>query len=541
MDKKDEKKKLLLEKMKNAKIEIQNLHSGEQLLSPIEKSTITEEEKKMRDSANSESLSVSAFENKTNEKQSIDINNLEEVDLMPKLIDKEELNNLTEEDIERKIQERQDKEIAIKREKDIKNNPEAVILKEIDADEELRKNYIKSLNLTKLKVLDHSEVYDCSYDSVEKFIPLKYPDEPTRMIGQDIEKFMIWAVAQGTSDVFIQSDEKITCDIYGRKHKVTRQKISNPQVIQMISYIYKSESALSTLNGGKDVDCQWSIQIGKTKSLRFRINITSHQAYGSKGYEITIRTINGRAPLLETQNLPANLIKRLSPKQGLIMVAGATGSGKSTLLASILDWRMRNPQAHVKILSYEKPIEFVYDEVDKPTSVVSQVEVGVHLGSFEEGIVNSLRRKPDIILVGEMRDKETIGEGITASMTGHLVFGTVHAISVANTIGRMINVFGEGEKNARKADIIGSIQMIIAQKLLISTDGKRVPVREYLYFDNQMKDRLANLKTEELIPAIQELVEKSGQSFIDDITEKFLEGRISKAIYDEELLTLGYK
>lgn len=523
IDDKENKKKLLLQKIQSAKIEIQNLHGGEQLLSPVEKSTIIEEEQKIAEKKAEKELN-------SNEKLP--------ATSTPKIVQlsMEDVEKLTPEELEERAQQAIDWKIKAELEKlgdQIGDDLET---------EDGREQYIKSLNLTKLKPLDDKEEFNYSYDNVEEFVPLSYPDEPNRMIGQDVEKFMVWAVAQGTSDVFIQSDEKIICDIYGKKHKVTKQKISNPQVIQMISHIYKSESALSKLNGGADVDCQWSIQIGKGKTLRFRINITSHQSPGGvKGYEITIRTINGRAPLLETLNLPAQLIKRLSPKQGLIMVAGATGSGKSTLLASILDWRLRDPQGHIKILAYEKPIEFVYDEVEKPTSLISQVEIGVHLQSFEEGIVNSLRRKPDIILVGEMRDKETIGEGITASMTGHLVFGTVHATTVANTVLRMINVFGTEEKDARRADIIGSIQLIVAQKLLPTVDGKRVAVREFLYFDNAIKDHLSIVDTKDLIHETQKFVDVKGQAFIDDITDKFRKGIISKKVYDTELLTFGYK
>lgn len=520
IDDKENKKKLLLQKMQKAKIEIQNLHGGEHLLNPLEKSTLEQEEKKVL------------------ENNKIEEDRIEKIFEDPKIVQlsQEEFDKLTPEEIEERAQEA----IEWKIKNELKKNSH-LLGNDFETEEE-RQFYVKGLNLTKLKKLDNTEEFDYSYDSVPAFQPLKYPSEPTRMIGYDLEKFMVWAVAQGTSDVFVQTDEKIVCDIYGKKHQVTDQKISNPQVIQMISHIYKSEAALSKLNGASDVDCQWTIQIGKGKNLRFRINITSHQSYGgTKGYEITIRTINGRAPLLETLNLPPNLIKRLSPRQGLIMIAGATGSGKSTLLASVLDWRVRDPQAHIKVLTYEKPIEFIYDEVPRTTAVVSQVEIGVHLPSFEDGIVNSLRRKPDIILVGEMRDKETIGEGITASMTGHLVFGSVHATTVANTVLRMVNVFGSEEKDARKADILGSIQMIVAQKLLMTTDGKRVAVREYLYFDNAIKEHLANVDTKDLITEIQKFVDTKGQAFIDDITEKFLEGRISKKVYDEELLTFGYK
>ena len=122
--------------------------------------------------------------------------------------------------------------------------------------------------------------------------------------------------------------------------------------------------------------------------MRFRVNMTTIFADGHKGFSITIRTIKNRAPLLEDLNLPKEIIQNISPKQGLIIIAGATGSGKSTLLASVLDWRMRDPDAHLKILTYEAPIEYVYDDVIKPTTIISQSEIYVHLPSFADGVRN---------------------------------------------------------------------------------------------------------------------------------------------------------
>ena len=254
---------------------------------------------------------------------------------------------------------------------------------------------------------------------------------------------------------------------------------------------------------------------------------------GHKGFSITIRTIKNRAPLLEDLKLPKDILDNISPKTGLVMIVGATGSGKSTLLASVLDWRMRDPDAHLKILTYEAPIEYVYDDVVKPSTIISQSEIGSHLPSFEAGVRNALRRKPSIILMGEMRDRETIGEGVTASMTGHLVYGTLHANGATDAVRRMVNVFPVEEKNARAQDILSSLRLIVAQMLIPSTDGKRVPIREYLVFTDEIKEMLLEAGVDNLNYMTKKALKESGRSFLDDAKEKFEEGLISEKWLNE--------
>lgn len=369
---------------------------------------------------------------------------------------------------------------------------------------------------------------------------IKYPDEPPRFSGNDIEPFIMWCVKSDASDITIQNEEQIFCEIHGKMVKVTDRRLSKSEVSDLICAIYKSDGALSKLNGGEDVDLPWSIKVNRDETMRFRVNMTTIFADGHKGFSITIRTIKNRAPLLEDLNLPKEIIQNISPKQGLIIIAGATGSGKSTLLASVLDWRMRDPDAHLKILTYEAPIEYVYDDVIKPTTIISQSEIYVHLPSFADGVRNALRRKPSIILMGEMRDKETIGEGVTASMTGHLVYGTLHSNGVADAIRRMVNVFDSAEKNARAIDILTSLKMVIAQMLLPSTDGRRVPIREYMVFTEEIVDNLLEAGVDNLTYQARKMLLLHGKTFLQDAQEKYDEGKIDiKWLNEVKKLTKG--
>ena len=363
-------------------------------------------------------------------------------------------------------------------------------------------------------------------------IELKYPKEPVKFGANDIEEFVLWCVEQDASDITIQNEEQIFCEIHGRQVRVTNKRLSKAELTEIISAIYKSDGAISKLNGGQDVDLPWSIRIDRNRTLRFRVNITSVFVDGHKGFSITIRTIKNRAPLLESLKVPQPIIDNMSPKQGLVIVSGATGSGKSTLLASILDYRMRDKEAHLKILTYEAPIEYVYDDVPRPTTIISQTEIGNHLPTFVDGVRNALRRKPSIIVMGEMRDKETIGEGVTASMTGHCVYGTLHSNGATDAIRRMVNVFDPAEKNARAIDILTSLKLVVGQMLLPTLDGKRVAVREYLVFNDEIVDRLLEAGVENLTYETRKVLLEHGRTFLQDTQEKFDEGLISKQQLD---------
>lgn len=371
---------------------------------------------------------------------------------------------------------------------------------------------------------------------------LKYPNEPPRFGANDIEPFIIWSTENGASDVTIQNEEQIFCEIHGKMVRVTERRLTKSELVAIIGAIYKSDGAVSKLNGGEDVDLPWDIKFSRDKVLRYRVNITSIFTDGQNGYQITIRTITSRAPLLENLNLPQEIINNVSPKQGLVIIAGATGSGKSTLLASVLDWRMRDPDANLKILTYEAPIEYVYDEVPKPSTCIAQTEIGRHLGDFALGVRNALRRKPSIILMGEMRDKETIGEGVTASMTGHLVYGTLHSNGVADAVRRMVNVFDAEEKNSRAIDILTSLKMVVAQMLIPSIDGRRVPIREYLVFTEEIVDQLLEVGVDNLTYETRKILQKHGQTFLKDAEIKLNEGKISEKWFNEiQKITKGHK
>ena len=176
------------------------------------------------------------------------------------------------------------------------------------------------------------------------------------------------------------------------------------------------------------------------------------------------------------------------------------------------------------MLTYESPIEFVYDMVESPTSIMSQSEIPRHLPSFASGVRNALRRKPRLILVGEARDTETIAAVIEAALTGHPVYTTVHSNGVADAVRRMIATFPAEERHGRALDILETLRLVVWQRLAPSTDGKRVALREYLVFDDKIRDHLVSKPVDLVASETRKLLKKYGQPMVVDARAKFEEG-----------------
>lgn len=368
--------------------------------------------------------------------------------------------------------------------------------------------------------------------AIEENKELLFPNEPSRFLPRDLERFFIWATAQGASDITFQTSEKIFLEIYGKKYKVTNRKLSQAEMQEIIVSMYESESAKAKLNGIEDLDFAYEIKPERGIRIRFRVNATAISVEGNTGIQITARSIPSKPVDIRNMNLEQEIFENLYHKQGMIVVTGGTGSGKSTLLSSIIRYIAEDPNSHKKILTYESPIEFVYDEIERPTTSISQSEIGKHLRDFAAGTRNALRRKPDIILIGEARDAETIGEAVTASMTGHLLYTTVHSNGFADTIRRMVNVFPEGERNSKAVDIISSLRMVISQRLVPSLDGKRVALREYVVFNDHIIDLLLE-DLDNLTYSCRKVLKLYGRSFIEDATDKFNNNQISETLLKE--------
>ncbi|MFY7698566.1 MAG: Dot/Icm type IV secretion system ATPase DotB [Legionella sp.] len=364
------------------------------------------------------------------------------------------------------------------------------------------------------------------------------PEEPTRFSAVYMEKMLEHTQRLNASDVTIQTGESIYAEVYGVLLKVTNRKLSNTEVGDLINAIY-GPNATTQLLAGNDIDTHYEFRPNRGIRFRYRVNATACLVEGHDGIQITLRTIPTTPPQLETMGLPENIIEAIAPQEGIVFITGATGSGKSTLLAGIIRYLIENEDSNRKVLTYEAPIEFVYDEIETISSIVSQSEIPRHLPSFAEGVRNALRRKPRLIMVGECRDAATISAALEAALTGHPVYTTLHTSGVAETMRRLVTSFSGEERLGRTIDILETIRLCVWQKLVPTVDGKRVALREYLVFDEEVRDILLESDPNEVTTTTRKLVRQKGQLMTVDAKNKFEQGIISERIY--KLIIAGTK
>jgi len=365
-----------------------------------------------------------------------------------------------------------------------------------------------------------------------------YPDEPSRFTPENFDGLLAFTTNLNASDVTLQTNEEVFAEIFGRLYKVTKRKLTNTEVGDLLNAIYGPNGTTQLLSG-QDVDTHYEIRPSRNERYRFRVNGTACLVEGHAGMQLTLRTIPNEPPTLASMNLPENIVGALAPRDGVVYVTGATGSGKSTLLAAVIRELAEDPDAHRKVLTYESPIEFVYDTVQKPSSVISQSEIPRHLPSFASGVRNALRRKPRLILVGESRDTETMSAVLEAALTGHPVYTTLHSTGVAESIRRLVGTFPQEERQGRTIDLIETIRLIIWQQLVPTVDGKRVPLREYLIFDEEVRDQLLDVNYNEVTSLTRKLLREKGQPMRVDAERVYKEGLITERMY--KVLIAGAK
>jgi twitching motility protein PilU len=262
----------------------------------------------------------------------------------------------------------------------------------------------------------------------------------------------------GGSDLFISADFPPTMKTHGKMQAMAPQKLTSTVARQL---------ALSLMNErqreefAKELECNFAMAIPEV--ARFRINVFVQQQHTG----MVIRTIPAEIPSFETLALPEILKEIVMTKRGLVLVVGATGSGKSTSLAAMIDHRNRSSSGH--IITVEDPVEFVHRSQQ---SLVTHREVGIDTHSWHHALKNTLRQAPDVILIGEIRDPETMEHAIAFAETGHLCLGTLHANSANQTIDRIVNFFSEERRKQLLMDLSSNLRAIVSQRLIRTSDGK---------------------------------------------------------------------
>jgi twitching motility protein PilT len=283
------------------------------------------------------------------------------------------------------------------------------------------------------------------------------------------------AIERGASDIHIKSGDFIRARIHGDLQPLTQQKLGVEQVKAIALKLIPHEEDRENFDRIMDYDCSWGIPgVG-----RFRVNILKQR--GSP--MIVMRSIPIEIPSVDDLGLPPIINQIASHERGMILVTGVTGSGKSSTMAAMIDWMNRNRRLHVVTL--ENPIEFLHR--DNQCSI-TQRDIGTDTESFVSGLRAVLRQDPDVILIGEMRDKITIETALKAAETGHLVISTLHTKNAIQTISRVIAVFEPAEQDMIRIRLSESLQAVVSQRLVQKKAGGRVAAMEIMPVTATIRD-----------------------------------------------------
>ncbi len=334
---------------------------------------------------------------------------------------------------------------------------------------------------------------------------------------EDFIKLVKTAVSNDVSDIHIRTGERPCFRMRGDLVPVKIDPLTYEDVKTFAKILIKEPEARSKLDQVKELDGSFEVP----KLCRLRYNILRYQ--GKMG--IILRIIEAEVPTTEKLKLPKIVNKIATTQNGLVLVTGATGSGKSSTLAAMINHI--NETRPVHILTLEDPVEYIH----KPKKArITQREIGEDTNDFASALRSALRQDPDIILIGEMRDAETVSIALKAAETGHLVFGTVHTTDALNTIGRLISMFPPEEQDAVRARISDNLYATVSQRLVKTVDGKgRVAAQEIMITSPGIKEAISDAsKINEIYTYITKGKRGSGtQTFDQHLTDLFKAGTIT--------------
>jgi twitching motility protein PilT len=317
----------------------------------------------------------------------------------------------------------------------------------------------------------------------------------------DISELLLFMVENKGSDLHLSAGEPPMIRIHGDMRKIDMPPLDKDEVHRMIYDIMNDQQRKAY---EENLELDFSFALGEI--ARFRVNVFRQL----RGEAAVFRTIPTKIPTFEELNLPKVFVDIARLEKGLVLVTGPTGSGKSTTLAAIIDFINTEQKGH--ILTIEDPIEFVHKSKN---CLVNQRELGPHTKSFANALRSALREDPDVILVGEMRDLETISLALTAAETGHLVFGTLHTSSAPKTVDRVIDVFPPAQQAQVRAMFAESIQAVISQALFKRKDGKgRIAAFEIMLGTPAIRNLIREAKIAQ-IPSIMQTSRQIGMQTME--------------------------
>ncbi|RDH82886.1 MAG: type IV pili twitching motility protein PilT [endosymbiont of Galathealinum brachiosum] len=328
----------------------------------------------------------------------------------------------------------------------------------------------------------------------------------------NLQPYLKLMAERGGSDIFFTTGAPVSMNIEGKMHPIGKTPLE-PGMTKEIAYSVMDENQKMGFEATMEMNLGMSLKdIG-----RFRINIYTQRGEVS----MVIRYIKSDVPTLDKLNLPPKLKDLVFNRKGLVLVVGATGSGKSTTLASMINHRSLNMPGH--ILTIEDPIEYMFDH---QKSIVGQREVGLDTLSYENALREAMREAPDVIMIGEVRDRETMEAAIQYADTGHLCLTTLHSVNANQTLDRILSFFPPDARNQILMDLSLNLQAIVSQRLVEGLKGKRVAAIEILINSPYISELIRRGDFHE-IKEIMEKGEADGmQTFDQSLYQLFSDGKI---------------
>lgn len=334
----------------------------------------------------------------------------------------------------------------------------------------------------------------------------------------EIEAILEQAVGQKASDIFIVAGRALSFKVNGKIEMVTQQKLSAADTKELVKKIYeladRSEKCFDETG-----DDDFSFSIGRLG--RFRVNTYKQRS----SYAAVIRVVSFEMPDPVKMNIPQEVINLYTEKKGLVLITGPAGSGKSTTLACLIDKMNQTRNAH--IITLEDPIEYIHTHKQ---SIVSQREIPSDTPDYIKGLRAALRQAPDVILLGEMRDLETISTAMTAAETGQLIFSTLHTLGAAHSIDRIIDVYSPEQQHQIRVQLAMVLKAVISQQLVEGKDGNLIPVFEIMFVNSAIRNLIRDAKIHQ-IDAMMQAARGEGMKTMDmSLLELYQQGKITEEV-----------